>query len=146
MSSVASATRKYFQTAVAAVLPDDAYVWYGAKMSIFEAPITLEILGWHGQQVPAELSPQARREEEFELVCCITSFAGDQDFDARETEAVTQWNAVSVMIGNDYTLGGNVRWAQMATYNFEGIPNADGQSIGVMNFTIECQARIDSLD
>ena len=56
MSSVASATRKYFQAAAATVLPDDAYIWFGAKMSVFSAPITLEIISWRGTQEPAELS------------------------------------------------------------------------------------------
>lgn len=145
MSSVASQTRLYFQENVVNVLPDYAYVWYGTKLSVFSAPITLEILGWEGEQVPAELSPSARREEEFTIKCCLSSYAGDKDFSARELTCVTHWNAISVMIGNDYTLGGNVRWAQMHEYNFSGVSDADGQALGNLDFSILCSQRVASL-
>lgn len=145
MASVASATRQWFQANVASVLPDDTFIWFGSKLPTYSAPVTLEIIGWKGTQIPAELSPQARREETFEINCALTCFAGDNDFSQREIDCVAQWTAISAFVGVNYTLGSNVRWAQMVSYEFSAAGDVEGRSIGTLDFNIECQQRIASL-
>jgi hypothetical protein len=145
MTSVAPAARVYFQNLCKSVLPDDAYVWYGKRMGSFSAPLTLQIYGWKGTQEPAELAPNLRREENFDINCCLSSFAGDMDFASRETEVMAQWSKITTALGNDATLGNIVRWAQITEYEFVPDSNIDGKSIGSLEFNVNCQQRIESM-
>lgn len=147
MSSVAPAATIYFMNLARSILPDDAFVILlksGIPL-VFSAPLTLQVYGFTGTQVPAELSPQARREEDFNIDCCISSYMGDTDLEARMTEAQTGWDLLSVAIGNDYTLGHIVRWAQMAEYSFIPSTDTSGKALGSVEFKVNCQQRIDSL-
>jgi hypothetical protein len=147
MSSVAPAATSYFLTLARSVLPDDAFVilMKSGTPLVFTAPLTLQVYGFTGSQVPAELSPQARREEEFSIDCCISSYMGDDDLEARMEEAQAGWDLLSVAIGNDYTLGHIVRWAQMAEYSFIPSKDTSGKALGSVEFKVNCQQRIDSL-
>jgi hypothetical protein len=147
MSSVAAAATSYFLQLARSVLPDDSFVVLrksGAQM-VFSAPLTLQVYGFKGSQIPAELSPQARREETFDIDCCVSSYQGDDDLEARMAEAQTAWALLSVAVGNDYTFGNIVRWAQITDYDF--IPSSDttGKTLGSVEFKVNCQQRIDSL-
>jgi hypothetical protein len=146
MSSVTGATIRYFVTMCQNVLPDTAYVFFGQALTVFSAPITLQVTGWSGEQVPAQLSPQARREETFTIESDLVSQAGDFDFLTREDEVMANWALITSAVGNDFTLGGNVRWAQVGRYTFTAAADkSKGMSLGALSFGIECQVRIDSL-
>jgi hypothetical protein len=147
MSSVAATATQYFLNLARATLPDGSFVILHKDRGdlVYSAPLTLEVYGFTGKQEPAELSPQARREEEFDINCCVSSYQGDDDLEGRMKEAQDAWALLSVAVGNDYTLGQNVRWAQMAEYTF--IPDTDGsgKALGSVEFKVNCQQRIDSL-
>jgi hypothetical protein len=147
MSSVASAATRYFLNLARATLPDDAFVILHKRRGemVYSAPITLEVYGFTGRQEPAELSPQARREEEFDINCCVSSYQGDDDLESRMDEAQSAWALLSVAVGNDYTLGNTVRWAQMTEYTFVPDTDTSGKALGSVEFKINCQQRIDSL-
>lgn len=121
-------------------------MYFGKRLSVYSAPITLQVYGWRALQEPAELAPNLRREETFELDCCLSSFAGDQDYESREAECIANWNLLYVAVGNDATLGGIVRWAQFTEYEFSADSNpTGGQSIGHLEFKIQCVQRVESL-
>ncbi len=92
-----------------------------------------------------EIGPNLRREEIFDLNCCLSSFAGDQDFDAREAEVMTNWALVTVALNNDASFNNLVRWAQITEYEFTPEANATGQSIGTLDFKVNAVQRIDTM-
>lgn len=148
MSSVIPQARKNFMAMAATVLPDDAYIWYGKRLSVFSAPITLQCYGWSALQEPAELTPQYRVEEHFDLACCLSSFLGDQDFDAREQEVMSLFALITTTLATDpnYRLGNTVRWAYITEYDF--VPDVNGEqsgSVGILDFKVHGEQRIESL-
>jgi hypothetical protein len=146
MSSVIRQARINLMAIATSVLPDDATVFYGKRLPMFTAPITFQIYGWAASRNPEELSPLYRVDEVFDFNCCISSFEGDQDWDARELECITQFNALIIAVNNNYTLGNTVRWAYLTDYEF--IPDTTtsaGQSLGSLDFKIHCEQRIESL-
>jgi len=145
MSSIIPAARKQFVAMCAAVLPDDTFIWFGKRLAMYSSPLMLQIYGWTAEQEPAELAPNLRREEIFDLHCCLSSFRGDQDFDAREAEVMANWSLITTAVGNNATLNQTVRWAQITQYEF--IPDVDskGMSIGSLEFTLGCVQRIESM-
>lgn len=127
-------------------------VYMGKTLSTYVSPITIQILGWSGDQQPAELGPSYRREETFAIQMEIASFAGDQNYMTRQSEVMAAFGVVSTLVANNWTLpstaGGNdgaVRFAEVGTFTF--VPEADnnGKSIGMLNFDVHCSQRITSL-
>lgn len=147
MSSVASLARKNFLAMCAGVLPDDTFIWFGKRLGVFSAPLTLQCFGWAATQTPAELSPAYRVEEAFDLNCALSSFAGDQDFDARETEVMASFALISTTLATDpnYRLGNAVRWAYITDYEFVPDGDTEGRSLGTLDFKVHCEQRIESL-
>lgn len=127
-------------------------VWFGKTLSTFIAPLTIQMMGWSGDQQPAELGPNYRREETYAIEMQIVSFAGDQDYITRQSEVMAAFGIISVLIANNYTLpstaGGNdgaVRFAEVGTFNFTPEAGDSGQSLGMLDFAIHCSQRIASL-
>ena|ERR1039458_3554721 len=152
-SSIPAARANLFSLLTTAFAADTTtLVYYGKQLTTYVSPITVQILGWTGDQVPAELGPSYRREETFALAMQINSFAGDQDFATRETEVMGAFAIISVLVANNYTLpsvagagGGPVRFAEVGTFNF--VPEADdnGYSMGILMFDVHCSQRVTSL-
>ena len=145
MSSVIRASRIYFLNMCKTVLPDDTYIFYGAKLSKFSSPLMLQCYGWTALQEPGEIGPNLRREEAFDLNCCLSSFQGDQDFDAREQEVMTNWALITVALNNDASFNSLIRWAQITEYNFQPEPGVEGSSVGSLEFKVGCVQRIDTM-
>lgn len=148
MSSVIPQARKNFLAIAKGVLPDDALIWYGKRLGVFSAPVILQCYGWQALQEPAELAPTYRVEEHFDLSCCLSSMAGDQDFDAREQEVMGFFALITTTLATDpnYRLGNTVRWAYVTDYQFT--PDVDAElerSVGTLDFKIHCEQRIESL-
>lgn len=140
-------------------------VWFGKVQPMYSAPITLEIMGVDaGDQRPAELGINYKREEEYIIECCLVSYQGDQDFLSRMVEVFAVWDLVTSGIANDPSLTGipntsqnsfpastggfghsAVRFAQIRNMNFYGKPTSAGKSVGCITFDIHCEARIESL-
>jgi hypothetical protein len=146
MSSAVPNTIDQFMAIVTAVLPSDAQVWFGKPLSKYIANTTLQITGvQNGRQEPAEMSPEYRREEEFDLVCQLTYWEGDLDFVGAKDQVYATFSLITVAVANNPTLNGAVRFAQPRQFDFTPDSTPDGFTIGVLNFTLNCQARIASL-
>lgn len=146
MASSVPNTVTQFLAIMAAALPPDAMVWFGAPLGVYTAPLTLQVIGVHtGMQEIAVMGPDYKREETYEIVCQLTSFAGDPDFTGRMAEVFVAFELITVAIGNNPTLNSAVRFAQIG--QFEYVPDADakGMTLGSLSFNVDCQARISSL-
>lgn len=123
------------------------------ELTNYIAPVTLQILEVTGDQQPAEIGNNFRREETFSIVCELVTWAGDQNYQQRFTDALTAWNTILVTVGNNpwlSTSGLNdataaVRYAEVGDFSF--IPHADaaGQSRCSLQFHVRCSQRINSL-
>jgi len=151
--------RKNLMTIWQPLLPDDTFFWYGKRMGVFSAPLTVQIYGWTALQSPAELSPAYRVEEEWDISCCVSSWQGDIDFDTREAEALAAFNILTEAVANNYTLAvppanpgdntGPVRWAYLTDYEFVpdttvGGSGTGGGSVGTIDFKIHGAQRVDT--
>lgn len=126
-------------------LPSDATVWFGVPLPVYEAPITLQILKVTGEQEVAQLGPNYRREETFEIHCCLTSFAGDNDFVSRMTEVYANFSLLTVAIATNYTLNNTVRFAEIRQFDYQPDADGKGMTLGQLDFAVACQVRIESL-
>ena len=120
----------------------------------YVAPVTLQIMEVTGDQQPAEIGLNYRREETYSIVCEIVVWSGDQDYVTRFDDCMLIFNKVAVAIGNNPWLSSSglndshaaVRFAEVG--NMSIIPHATpkGQSVCSLEFHIRCSQRIDSLD
>lgn len=145
MSSSIPGTVAYFLQLAGNALPADAYVYFGVELPRYSAPVTLQVTGITGNQAPAELGPAYKREETYSILCELTSFAGDQDFPSRLQEVMANWALITVAVGNDPTLGGNVRYAECGDMDFAPKSDPKGMSLGSLTFDVRCSQRITSL-
>ena len=129
-----------------ATLPDDAMVYFGKELPKYTAPLTFAVCGFEGNQEPAELGPNYRREETASLLCDLTSYAGDQDWLSRMSEVMTAFALLTVAVGNNWTLNNTVRFAEPGDFLFTPEVQGNGQSIGSLTFAIRYSQRVDSLD
>lgn len=127
-------------------------VYYGKTLSQFTSPQTVQILGWTGDQEPAELGPSYRREETFQLHCEIVSWSDGDDFNARETEVMDLFYTIATTIGNNPTLpstyggtDGAVRYAEVGSFTFTPDMDGSGHSSGTLQFAVHCSQRVTSL-
>jgi len=133
----------------ASASPDGSkpYVWFGAPLGRFIAPVTLQITGAHEIiHQWAELGVFYKIEESYKIRNILTSFAGGLDFQGRMTEVFSNFQLLTVALAADYTLGNNVRLS-LPMVDGEYIPGADpsGKTLGSLIFDIHCEARISSL-
>ena len=147
MSSSIPGTMTYFLQLMRTTLPTSppTTIHFGKELSVYQAPLTFQCIGWHGNQVPAELGPSFRREEHFSIMCILSSLGGDQNWETRQTEVMNAFQLITVAIANDGTLGGNVRYAEPGNFMFTPEPTKQGRSLGSLAFDIRCSQRIASL-
>ncbi len=123
------------------------YVWYGATLGRYIAPLTLQVIGIHDLiHEWAELGSQFRVEERYKIQCGLVSYAGDMDFLGRTKEVFDNFLLLSVALAHDYDLGHNIRVCRPIS---EGevipIPQPSGGSMCSLMFYIQCEARIATL-
>lgn len=129
-----------------AILPPDTYCWFGGELPAYTAPLTFLVTEAAGDQVPASLGTDYRREETFQLVCSLVAYAGGTpDHVAMTTSLMGAFSLLSMAIANNPQLWGAVRFAQVG--NFHVVPQTDGngQSIVQLDFSIRCEQRVKSL-
>lgn len=126
-------------------------IWFGVTLTTFSAPTTIEINEVEpADQEPAELGPSYRREELYSIKCKITVFNGEgsngaSDFLARMNDCFTVWKALAVAVANDFTLGGNVRYAEVGELCYEPTTDGSGRAMGCLTWVIRCSQRVTSL-
>lgn len=123
-------------------------------LATYVAPVTLQIIEITGNADVAELGRNYRREETYSIVCEAVTWAGDQDYVQRFTDAMTIYNTLVVAVANNpwlSTSGLNdttaaVRFAEIGDYSI--IPHAGptGESTCSLQFHVRCSQRVDSLD
>lgn len=146
MASSVPGTVSYLITLFTGVLPTGSQVWLGQAVPKFTAPVSLQITGVaNGVQEPAELGPDFMREETYNVLCELYSWAGGIDFQSRMTEVYTNFELVTIAVGNDFNLGDNVRFAEIGDFQFTPESDNKGNSLGCIAFDIRCAARITSL-
>jgi hypothetical protein len=159
MSSCMPIATANFLTLMTAVLPTSGVnVYFGNPMSMYTAPIHLQVYEVEGTQEWAELGPSYRREEMFAIKCKLSSYAGDTDFLSRMQETYNTFETITIAVANDPTLTGipngvitaggtqgAVRIAQVTNMVFVPKGGANGKSMGELNFDVECTQRITSL-
>lgn len=149
MSSTSTAQPDAIQAFLAiatAALPTTTQVWLGKALPKYVAPVTLQVNGTiNGRQRPAELGPTYRREEEFDILCKLTTWAGDSDFAQRILDAFASFRLVMVAVANNPTMNDTVRYAAAVELNCTPDADAQGFSLAELDFTVNCQVRINTL-
>jgi len=124
-------------------------VWFGNELGVFATNNCIEINAVSGDQVPAELGPDYRREEVFSVHCRITVIRGDASDPASYlgcmTDAWTTFNALEVAVANNPTLTQVVRFSELGEMEYEPTTTGQGLAMGVLTFVVRCSQRVNSL-
>jgi hypothetical protein len=127
-------------------LPVGSTVWFGEELPTYSAPVTLQVTEITGDQNPAEIGPQYRREETFSLVCSLSCYQGGApDFPGLLGTVMTNFALVSKAIGNNPSLNGAVRYAQVGNFIVTPVTDSNGLSALTLDFSVRCEARVTSL-
>lgn len=135
----------YYKALATTALPATAQVFMARELQAYVAPVTLQITGITGDQEWATLAPDLQREETYSILCCLTTYQGDADFDSRLQEAFTNFELITLALGNDPTLGGHVRLCTVGDFNVVPEGDVKGQSICQLDFAVRCEQRVSSL-
>lgn len=129
-----------------ATFPDGTTVYYGEELPAYAAPLTFQITEITGDQVPAELGPNYRREETFALACSLSFYQGGvPDFASQLTDLMGQFILLSRAIANNPKLNDSVRFAEVGNFIITSVTDSSGQGASNLDFSIRCQARVTSL-
>ena len=127
-------------------LTDAATVWFGEELPTYEKPVTLQVTEITGDQTPAEIGKLYRREETFNLVCSISCYqGGEPDFPGLLAQVMDQFALISKAVGNQPSLNGSVRYAQVGNFMINPATDANGLSALTLDFSVRCEARVNSL-
>jgi hypothetical protein len=147
-------------TILKSVLPAGYSVEYaptpvdGQSASFYLPPKSCWVNTVSGDQEPAELGINYRREEIYYIQCELTSFQGDQIFTDTMRECFDAFACVEHAITvnpwlsttglNDNTAA--VRYAEVGNIRFDPQLTARGQCNGSLQFHVRCSQRIDSMN
>jgi hypothetical protein len=149
MSSSIPGAVTYFMDLCNTALPDPVSVQFTSVVPMYTSAKMLIVKSITDiVQTPAELGPSYKREEEYRINCELTSYYGDQNvqsFSDRFDEVFSMFSQITVALGNDYMLGGNVRLAQVEEGEYTPKVDLRGRTVGCLDFTIHCEQRIESL-
>lgn len=144
-SAIPGALTQFIAIASAA-LPAGTTVWFGEELTTYTAPITLQITEITGDQNWAEMGPQYRREETFNLVCSLSCYQGGvPDNPALLGTVMGNFALVSRAVGNNPKLNGAVRLAQVGNFMVSPATDAAGLSAMTLVFSVRCEQRVTSL-
>lgn len=147
MASSAPAAVTQFIAIAEGVLPSDVQVFFDSNQDVYIAPRSLMVTGVHfNQDMYAELGPNYKHEEHYNLECVLWSAAGDNDQATRMSEVYSLYQAVQVAVASNADLNRTVRlaWCRQLDYT-PGHDPVKGWSIGSLTFEVQCQARVTSL-
>lgn len=148
MSSVQFLATQSLFSILSGLFPLDT-VWLGTELGVFQTPTTIEINGITGDQQPAELGPNYKREETFAIHCKITVFSGEgstsTDFLNRMSDTWAVFDAIEIAIANNYTLTNVVRYAEIGETDYMPTTTQNGSAMGQLTFEVRCSQRVTSL-
>lgn len=143
MSSSAPLAIPAFMSIAAAALPAGFQVRYATRMGAFIGAQTLLVTGVKfSEDSFAELGPVYKHEEHYTIAASLCSFAGNDDEASRMAEVYALYNALAQAVNSQPTLNGVVRIAWLAQVGYEPTYDAKGGSVGVLDFEVQCQARV----
>jgi hypothetical protein len=130
-----------------AALPQGTTVWFGEELPAYSAPLTFQITEITGDQEPAELGSNYRREEKFAFVCSLISYqGGPPDFTAMLNGLMPNFILLSQAIANNPTLSSAVRFAQVGNFHISSETDSNGQGAVTLDFSVRCEQRVTSLN
>lgn len=145
-------------TLIKSVVPAGTQVEFGpppgtGTNETYLAPNAVWISDVIGDQEPAEMGPNYRREETYSIVVELTAFEGDQNFLRTMQQCFSLFGLIEVAVANNPWLSTSgvhdatsaVRFAEVGNMNFQPQLTPRGQSNGSLQFHVRCSARVDSL-
>jgi hypothetical protein len=136
-----------FTSIAQAALPANFQVRLDTIFGPFAAPQALLITGVHFEVDEfAELGTRYQHEEHYTIACSLCSVAGNDDQPARMAEVYALYKDISVAIAAAPTLNGTVRLAWCRQLSYTPTHDAKGMNVGQLDFEVQVQARVDSLD
>ncbi len=154
ITSIPNALTQLFAVYQAAY-PTDAngeptYYWFGAVLSAWSAPTTIEINGVHpADQEPVTLGPDYQREETFSIDCRLTMFNGSTPTTANYflmmNNVWAAWTALEIAVANNPTLNGVVRYSEFGEMDYEPVADGKGMCMGALTWVVRGSARNYSL-
>lgn len=136
-----------FISIATAALPAGFNIQLGAIFSPYVTPQSLLITGVHfTEDTYAELGPRYQHEEHYAIRCSLASYAGNNDQPTRLQEVYGLYKDVSTAIAQKATLNGTVRLAWCAQLDYSPAYDANGMTVGQLDFEVLCEARVDSAD
>jgi len=127
-------------------LPSESTIYYGSELGAYSAPLTFMISEITGDQTVAEIGPSFRREETFSLICSLIAYNGGvPDFAGQLQLLMANFTLIALAIGNNPTLNGSVRFAEVGNFQITPETDVNGQSATTLDFAIRCQQRVTSL-
>jgi len=131
---------------LAAALPSGFQVKEGAIVGVHPQQQTLLVTGVRfTQDQIAVSSPQYEHEEHYTISCSLCSAAGDDNQSSRLAETYGLYASISVAIANNPRLNNTVRLATTRQLDYSPTYTPNAWSIGILNFEVQCQARVTSL-
>lgn len=143
MSSSAPLAVPAFMSIAAAALPAGFQVRYAVRMGAFIGAQSLLVTGvkFSADEI-AQLGPVYTHEEHYNIAASLCSFAGNDDEASRMGEVYALYNALGVAVNSQPTLNGTVRVAWLSQIGYEPTYDMKGASVGVLDFEVQCQARV----
>lgn len=130
-----------------AALPSGTTVYFGEDLPAYTAPLTFQIAEITGDQKPAELGNNYRREENFDFVCSLISYQGGvPDWVAMLNALMADFVLLSQAIANNPTLNSAVRFAEVGNFHISSETDANGQGAVTLDFSVRCEQRVTSLN
>lgn len=132
---------------MSAALPEGFQVSFDTRFNPFVAPQTLLITGIRfTKDEYAEMSPNYRHEEWYNVSCSLSGSAVGAEQTALLLQVYSLYSDISVAIANNPNLNNTVRLAWSRQNDFSPTGDSKGMNIGLLTFEVQIQARVDSLD
>lgn len=132
-----------FMAIAAAALPPGFQVRYAARMGAYIGAKTLLVTGVKfTADEAASLGPVYQHEEHYAITASLCSFAGNDDEATRMAEVYALYASLGNAVNSQPTLSGTVRVAWLAQLGYEPTYDMKGASVGVLEFEVQCQARV----